>query len=212
MALTLTIACSLTLLVMTLLGVFRGIVRGLLALVGTLSGALLTAIWAPVWSNWLAQQLAIPHRQTLLWGLTCLTFLLCVLLVGYGSALLLPRGQQRIESSRLAAARRQPLPRVGGGLLGFYQGLLTLGLLLRYTSDLLKNQSFNAAVTASPVARVLHEGLGWAFLAPPLLVSAAVLVRALVLLGRRLSSRRSAGPAAPATPGVSQADSPKVSS
>jgi uncharacterized membrane protein required for colicin V production len=211
MALTLTIVGALVLLGAALLGALRGPMRALLTLIGTLLGALLTAIWAPVWSNWLAAQLAINNRQTLLWAITCLTFLVCVLLVGYGAALLLPRATKPAEAARLTAARREPLPRALGGLLGLYEGVLVVGLLLRYTTDLLSNQSFNAAVEASPLARLLHQGLGWAFLAPALLVGGAVLGRATVVLVRRAAARRKPAPplaGAPAQP----PESSKVSS
>jgi len=198
MALTLTITSMLLLLALTLLGAWRGVPRGLLALLGTLIGALLADLWAPTWSTWLLQRFTFQSPETMLWTVTSLTFVLTVVLVGYGSSLLLPHSKARPVATPGGMGRRADmLALLGGAALGLFQGVLLLGFLLRYTSELLKSTAVTAAIQTSLLARLLHDGLGWAFLAPSLLVVGAALIRLIAAIVRRATERRKAAPPVP---------------
>jgi hypothetical protein len=183
MALAFTIIIVLVLAVLGLVGYIRDSRRGLVALIGTLVGALLVDFWAAQWGQGLAGRFvgADPQRMTFI--VSCVLLLWGALIVGYGSGMQLARAKEHPSfPQRLAAA-----------LLGVLNGVLIVAFLLRFA--VASQPAFAATVQASPLARILYDGLPLLFLGAAAISTLVILTRGIV----RFAARRAA-PIAPATP------------
>jgi len=199
MALVIPIVASLVLVVLGLVGYWRDTRRGVLALAGTLLGAILVGFWGDLWGQELAKRFVGGDPRTLTFVVNCAIFLFAVLLVGYGSGLLLRRGKERPSFPQ----------RLVGALLGLLNGALIVGYVLRFATN--KNPGAAETLLSTPVPRVFHDGLPLLFLAVALLVAALVLVRGLLLLVGvgRTPPAAPAKPAAPAAPAEARPVTPQ---
>ncbi|GEM_PF-3102350 len=154
-------------------GMWRGVLRSLLTIVGTLLGAVLVEFWGPIWGEQLQGWLNADDPAGLVWGATALGFLAVALILGYGSALLLPRSGKSYE---IGAGER-----LAGALVGALNGLLMTGFLLNYGVEM-GAPEFRVAVQASPILTTLQEWLPWYVLAVVLTMGFWIIVRAVVRL------------------------------
>ncbi len=159
MSIALTITIIVLLIGLGVLGVFRGVREGLLTLVGTLMAAALVDLWHVRLSEWLVEMLQDDRPKTGTWAVISLTFLFVALLVGYGSSTFLPKRPNKPHQKPLFKER------LSGGLLGALNGAMIVSYLLRYTDTILQNKDFAAALQESVVARVLYAWLPWFVLA-----------------------------------------------
>jgi uncharacterized membrane protein required for colicin V production len=191
MALAFTIIIVLVLVVLGLVGYIRDSRRGLVALIGTLAGALLVDFWAAQWGQALAGRFVGADPQRITFIVSCALLLWGALVIGYGGGMQLARSKERAAfPQRLAAA-----------LLGALNGVLIVAFLLRFA---VANQpAFAATIQASPLARVLYDGLPLLFLGAAAISTLVVLTRGILLFAAR---------PAPTAPAASSASSPAVSS
>lgn len=122
---------------LALLGFSRGVQREAMTLIGVLLGGMLAEMWGPVWGPALAQNLnkdPLLMRALISDGL----LLFSAVFIGYGGGLLLPP-RKKINKG---------VARFYGAIGGVVNGLLILGLLLRY-ADL---RAPEAAATPGNVA------------------------------------------------------------
>jgi uncharacterized membrane protein required for colicin V production len=183
MALAFTIIIVLVLVVLGLVGYIRDSRRGLVALIGTLAGALLVDFWAAQWGQALAGRFVGADPQRITFIVSCALLLWGALVIGYGGGMQLARSKAR-------AAFPQ---RLSGALLGALNGVLIVAFLLRFA---VANQpAFATTIQASPLARMLYDGLPLLFLGAAAISTLVVLTRGVLLF----AGRRPA-PAAPATP------------
>jgi hypothetical protein len=110
-------------LVFAVLGFQRGIQREAMTLIGILLGALLVEIWAEPWAISNAVRFAndVAGAQALI---SVVLLLFSAIFIGYGGAVLLPSRKQLAQGSA----------RWFGVVAGGVNGLLLIGLLLRYAS------------------------------------------------------------------------------
>jgi hypothetical protein len=194
MALAFTIVIALVLAVLGLVGYIRDLRRGLLALIGTLAGAIMVSFWAAQWGQSLAGRFVGGDPQRLTFIVSCALMLWSALVIGYGGGMLLARAKERsLFSQRLAA-----------GLLGALNGMLIVAFLLRFA--VASQPGFATTIQASPLAKILYDGLPLLFLGAALAATLAVLVRGVMLLATRPAS-----PAAPAAPAAKPAAAPATS-
>jgi uncharacterized membrane protein required for colicin V production len=184
MALALTIGLSLVLLTLTVLGYFRDLRRNLIALLGTLVGALLVNFWGAQWGASVGRWIAgVDPQRTTLW-VSCLVFVWCALLVGYGGGRLIPRVKESAMSQRIT-----------GAVLGLLNGVLIISFLLRYIT--VQESTLTPLIKADVLANLLTNGLPWLFLGTAIIVTLLVLVRGMLgLVGRRSVPAASSTPAA----------------
>jgi len=161
--------------------------RGVMALAGTLLGAILAGFWAAPWGESLASRFVGGNAPRMTFILSCLLFLFCALVVGYGGGLLLgPR-------ERMPIGRR-----VAGALLGVLNGALIAAYLVRFGAA--GDPAFREEVQDWLPARVLHDGLPLLFLGVTAGVALLVFLRASVLVAaRRRAARAALAAAAPPT-------------
>lgn len=196
---------SLLLIVLTVAGYLRDLRRGLMALVGTLGGAILVDFWGANWGAALAKRLVEGDAaRTTLW-VSCLIFLWSALIVGYGGGILLNRSKDRPMAQRAVSA-----------LLGLVNGVLIVGFLLRYGTEL--SPDFAATVKANLAANPINIGLPWLFLGAAVVVTLLVAVRSVLrLLGRSAPAPARPFPAMPpaakpaAAPGAAGAGPGRIS-
>ena len=94
-------------------------------------------------------------------------FLWSALIVGYGGGILLNRPKDRPFQQRVI-----------GALLGFVNGTLIVGFMLRFASS--EQPSYAPAIQANPLAKIIHDGLPVMFLAVAGLVTVMVGIRAVL--------------------------------
>jgi hypothetical protein len=194
MALAFTIIIVLVLAVLGLVGYIRDSRRGLVALIGTLAGALLVDFWAAQWGQALASRFVGADPQRVTFIVSCALLLWGALVIGYGGGMQLGRVKERAAfPQRLAAA-----------LLGALNGVLIVAFLLRFA--VVSQPAFATTIQASPLARILYDGLPLLFLGAAAISTLVVLVRGILLF----AGRRPA-PAAPAAPSPAAA-APAVTS
>ncbi|HEU5103093.1 MAG TPA: CvpA family protein [Roseiflexaceae bacterium] len=192
MALAFTIVIVLVLVLLGLVGYIRDSRRGLVALIGTLAGALLVDFWAAQWGQALASRFVGADPQRITFVVSCALLLWGVLLIGYGGGMQLARPKERaVFAQRLAAA-----------LLGVLNGVLIVAFLLRFA--VASQPAFVATIQASPIARLLYDGLPLLFLSAAAISTLVVLARGVVLVATRRP--------APAAPAASSAAAPAVTS
>jgi hypothetical protein len=190
MSLAFTVVIALVLALLGLVGYIRDLRRGLVALIGTLAGAILVSFWAAPWGQALSSRLTGGDPQRLTFVVSCVLLLWSALVVGYGGGMLLTRPRERPPFQQ----------RLAGALLGALNGVLVVSFLLRFA--VASQPAFAATIQASPLARVLYEGLPLLFLGVAVAVTLAVLGRAILLFATR--------PAAPASRPVTPATSPSA--
>ena len=182
MPLAFTIIIALVLVVLGLVGYIRDLRRGLLTLIGTLAGASLVSFWAEQWGVALANRFGGDPQQ-MIFIVSCALLLWSALVVGYGAGLLFGRAKDRPPFQQ----------RLVGALLGALNGVLLVAFLLRFAVT--SQPSFAGLLEASPVAKILFDGLPQLFLGMAALLTLAVLVR-----GAMLFATRKAPSAPPADP------------
>ncbi|MEP7188272.1 MAG: CvpA family protein [Roseiflexaceae bacterium] len=187
MPLAFTIIIALVLVLLGLVGYIRDLRRGLLALIGTLAGASLVSFWAAPWAQALAGSFLGGDAQRLIFIVSCALLLWSALVVGYGGGMLLTRVKDRLTFQQ----------RLAGALLGLLNGVLVVAFLLRFA--ITSQPSFAVIIQASPLAKILFDGLPLLFLGLAIVATLAVLVRGIVMLATRR--------AAPATPAATPATS-----
>ncbi|MGI8586909.1 MAG: zinc ribbon domain-containing protein [Chloroflexia bacterium] len=160
------------LLVALVLFAFAGVRRGawpeVVTLGGLLLGALLADEWGEPWGGDLAGMAGFLGPSGARMVVRGLLFLVPLLVVGYGGALLLPKGNRPGRAARL-----------GGGLLGLFNGSAILGLLLRnwhYSQG-----ASGSPLTTDPITNAFLEWAGWW----PVLLAAGGLVAVLTAVVRR---------------------------
>lgn len=123
MAVVLDILLAVMPIVFAVLGFQRGIQREAMTLIGILLGALLAEIWAESWAIANAARFDndVAGTQALI---SVLLLLFSAIFIGYGGAVLLPSRRQLAQGSA----------RFYGVVAGGINGLLLIGLLLRYAS------------------------------------------------------------------------------
>jgi len=136
------------LIVFALAGLRRGPWPEVVALGGILLGALLADEWGDVWGRDLAASVGALGAQGAQMVARGALFLLPLILVGYGGAVLLPR-----------LGRLSPRARLVGAGLGLFNGAAIVALLLR-------NWQYSQGVATGPlmtdpVGRALLEWAGW---------------------------------------------------
>jgi uncharacterized membrane protein required for colicin V production len=168
-----TIGTGLLLVGLAILGATRDVGRSVAALTGSLLGAVLVTFWAEPLANELSRRLGNSDVGTLTRVTSLALFGIAVVLVGYGSWLLLAR-----------STHAAPLTRVVGGLLGLLNGGLIAGFVLRYAAY--TNDPFLAFINASPLGWPIYERL------PQLLLVATSIIGLLVVIRivRTLISQR----------------------
>jgi hypothetical protein len=173
MALQISFGAALALMGMLgFVGFRRDIRRGVLALAGTLLGAIMVGFWAAPWGQSLASRFVGGTTPRLAFVVSCLIFLFCALLVGYGGGVL------------LGPKERAPLPRrIAGALLGVLNGALIAAYLLRFGTA--GDAGLREAIQAWVPARVLHDGLPLLFLLVTTGLSLLVVVRASIAFAGR---------------------------
>jgi hypothetical protein len=197
MALTLTIAVAVAILVPALVGYWRDPRRGVLSLAGTLLGATLAQFWAARWGAELAGSGVDAGAATFV--LSCTLLVASALLIGYGSGVLLP-----------PAPARAPLPRrLLGVLLGLLNGGLLAGYTLRYAAA--ASPGFAEELLTIPLAEAVHNGLPLFFLGLAVVLAAMIITRRAVQLMRRPRPATPmaapvATPPAPAAGGTAQGE------
>ncbi|HUS17669.1 MAG TPA: zinc ribbon domain-containing protein [Chloroflexia bacterium] len=147
-------------------GVRRGLWPEVVTLAGWLLGALLADEWGDAWGSDLAGALGVLGLPTARIIVRTLLFLVPLLVIGYGGALLLPRG------SRLDARGRTI-----GGLLGLLNGVAIFATLLRnwhYSQG-------SSPLTTDLVTRFLLDWAGWW----PLLLALGGMIAVAVAVMRR---------------------------
>ena len=169
MTFAITIGAALLLIVFGLIGAFRDLPRGIVVLTGVLFGAVLVDFWALPLANDLSQRLGNPDIALLQRFLSVTLFGTVLLIVGFGSGLLLPT----IRGSTLPT-------RLAGVVIGLFSGALTAGFLLSYAS--IKNPPFLTQIQASVIGRPLLEQLPLLLAAGAGLISLAVLAIGLLRL------------------------------
>ncbi len=187
MPLAFTIIIALVLVVLGLVGYIRDLRRGLLALIGTLAGASLVSFWAAPWAQALAGSFLGGDPQRLIFIVSCALLLWSALVVGYGGGMLLTRVKDRLTFQQ----------RLAGALLGLLNGVLIVAFLLRFA--ITSQPSLATMIQASPLAKILFDGLPLLFLGLAIAATLAVLVRGIVLFATPR--------AAPATPAATPATS-----
>jgi uncharacterized membrane protein required for colicin V production len=136
------------LIVFALAGLRRGPWPEVVALGGILLGALLADEWGDVWGRDLAASVGVLGAQGAQMVARAALFLLPLIVVGYGGAVLLPR-----------LGRLSPRGRLAGAGLGLFNGAAIVALLLR-------NWQYSQGVATGPlmtdpVGRALLEWAGW---------------------------------------------------
>jgi hypothetical protein len=170
---------AVVLVLFALVGARRGPWPEVVALGGLLLGALLADEWGEAWGNDLGSALAFLDPVAARMIVRSVLFLVPLIAVGYGGALLLPRLGKPSVRARLIAA-----------LLALFNGAAILAVLLR-------NWDYSQGATGSPlrndaVTRFFLEWAGWW----PLLLALGGIVAVAVSVLRR---PRRVTPAAPLT-------------
>jgi hypothetical protein len=170
---------AVVLLLFVLVGARRGPWPEVVALGGLLLGALLADEWGEAWGNDLGSALGFLGPVGARMIVRSVLFLVPLIAVGYGGALLLPRLGKPSVRARLIAA-----------LLALFNGAAILAVLLR-------NWDYSQGATGSPlrndgVTRFFLEWAGWW----PLLLALGGIVAVAVSVLRR---PRRVTPAAPVT-------------
>jgi hypothetical protein len=190
MALQISFGAALVLMALLgFVGFRRDIRRGVLALAGTLLGAIMVGFWAVPWGQSLAGRFVGGNTPRLTFIVSCLIFLFCALLVGYGGGVL------------LGPKERAPVPRrIAGALLGVLNGALIAAYVLRFGTA--GDAGLREEIQAWVPARVLHDGLPLLFLLVTAGLSLLVVVRAsIAFAGRdRATASTAASPQKAATP------------
>jgi hypothetical protein len=177
------------LVVFALVGARRGPWPEVVALGGLLLGALLADEWGEAWGNDLGSALAFLDPVAARMIVRSVLFLVPLIAVGYGGALLLPRLGKPGVRARLIAA-----------LLALFNGAAILAVLLR-------NWDYSQGATGSPlrndaVTRFFLEWAGWW----PLLLALGGIVAVAVSVLRR--PRRVTPPAPVTLPASKEAPAP----
>lgn len=169
MELGITIGIGIILLLLGIWGLRRGVKAGVMTLIGTLLAVELVDLWHGTWGELLQEWVGAESSQTWEYGAAVAAFVAVVLLVGYGSSMLLPaQGQKKTLADRVV-----------GGLLGILNGALIISYLLRYTVSLLESEPVNEAIFSSTTSLFLYQWLPWFLLATVLMLFLAILVRAI---------------------------------
>lgn len=154
-----------------LLGLWWGVQRSLLALVGTLLGVVLVELWGPTWGAQLQAWVKSDDPAGLAWPATASGFLIVVLILGFGSAVLLPRsGKSKGAGEHFA-----------GGLVGILNGLLITGFLLHYGTAL-ASEAFITTVQTTQLLTMVRDWLPWYVLAVVLSMGIWIVILAVVRL------------------------------
>lgn len=169
MELGITIGIGIILLLLGIWGLRRGVKAGVMSLIGTLLAVELVDLWHDTWGELLQEWVGGESAQTWEYGAAVAAFVAVVLLVGYGSSMLLPA---QVQKKTLA-------DRVVGGLLGILNGALIISYLLRYTVSLLESEPLNEAIFSSTTSLFLYQWLPWFLLSTVLMLFLAILVRAI---------------------------------
>lgn len=177
-------------LVLALLGFQRGIQREAMTLIGILLGALLVEIWAPTWAIANATRFDndVAGTQALI---SVVLLLFSSIFIGYGGALLLPSRKQLAQGSA----------RWYGVLAGGINGLLLVGLLLRYASIRSGIGVPSPGIAQTRIGPVLTERLPTLLLMGMLAGSSIVMVRLIQRLlfklhGKPVAAKAGGKPAA----------------
>jgi hypothetical protein len=199
MALTITIIVVAVL--FGIIGLLRGTRRGIVTLVGTLFGAVLVDLWQDRWAEWLRTDRAVEQPALWTFLITATVFVLAALVIGYGGSMLLRNDP------------KAPPPGFGDRLLGGFVGALNAALivsyLLRYAEEAWTNGAATALIAGSPVATILASWLAWFILALVVTTGVFVLLRVTLTVGKALTARPAAAPAAAAPkPGIGAGDKP----
>jgi MFS family permease len=182
----LTIGIGVILLVLGIVGWRRGLPKGLLTLIGILIGAALVDLWYEPLTRWLVILLKEDRPVIWTWAIISLVFLGVVLIVGYGSGMLLPR--QRIPEEEQphgqwqGQGQKQKQGRgigdsIMGALVGMLSGAMIVSYLLRYATTILDNEELETVIHGSPPAAILQAWLPWFVLAIVATLSLAVMLR-----------------------------------
>ncbi|HEY1015014.1 MAG TPA: CvpA family protein [Herpetosiphonaceae bacterium] len=151
---------------LALLGFNRGIQREAMTLIGVLLGGMLAEIWGPVWGPALAQNLnKDPQLMRAIVSDGLLLF--SAVFIGYGGGLLLP-SRKKINKG---------VARFYGALGGVVNGLLILGLLLRYAELRAPEAAEIENIAATRLGPLLIERLPLMLLAGTGVGAAVVTVR-----------------------------------
>ena len=156
------------------LGVWRGLLREALTTGGILLAAVVAGDWAPVWGPALTAQTGLT-RPLAFFLVAISLFLGVVLVIGYGSALLLPT--------------RAPgrWGRAAAGPLGLVNAALIVGYTLHFLQIHLYGNAPDSAIAQSSAAWFLANLVAVVFLLPVLVLTPAIVVAAIV---RLIRSRR----------------------
>ena len=165
------------------LGVWRGLLREALTTGGILLAAVVAGDWAPVWGPALTAQTGLT-RPLALFLVAISLFLGVVLVIGYGSALLLP------------ARAPGRWGRAAGGPLGLVNAALIVGYTLRFLQIHLYGNAPDSAIAQSSAAWFLANLVAVVFLLPVLVLTPAIIVAAGVRLVRRRRGYAAVGAAA----------------
>lgn len=169
------VVISVVLLATTVWGWFRGMHFGLLTLIGTIFSAAVVNLWQRPLVEFVEQYLS---DNLYAWVAVSLSFLLMVLIVGYGSYLLIPK---TTEVPDLDARIK-----LMGALVGLLNGALVVGYVLRYATTLLNDTETSVFLTTFPLTSILHDWLPWYLLSIAGLVSLTNVIRWLKLFIQRL--------------------------
>lgn len=196
MTLAVTISAVVLILGLGLLGALRDLPRGIVVLAGLLFGALLVDFWATPLARDLSERLGNPDLALLRRFVSISIFSAVIVVLGFGSGMLLPTIRGSTVPTRLV-----------GALIGLFSGALVAGFLLTYAN--IENPPFLIQVQASVIGRPLLEQLPMLLAAGAGVLGAAVIIAGLLRLvgGNRSvpqpppkATPLPAKPAAPAAP------------
>lgn len=149
----LNIILGLVILMPGIIGARRGIYRGILTLVGTLFGVVLVDLWRPAWATSITDFFQADRQDVALWLVVVLTFLAVVVVLGYGSGVLV--------AAEALPNRRSAGDRILGGLLGLLHGMMVMGYLLHYSVEVPPTPELAPGILAVSGARGLIDWLRW---------------------------------------------------
>jgi uncharacterized membrane protein required for colicin V production len=152
------------------IGAWRGLTRELIALAGIILAALVVSEWAAPWGDDLAISAGLRPQIATFW-VAILLFWAIILLVSYGSALL------------LTSAVPSRWQRLLGGLIGFVNAALVISYTLRFLQVYLLSDQPDTVILQSPAGWFLVRLVGFVYLLPVIVLAPAVLAAAGVAAG-----------------------------
>lgn len=165
MELAITIGIGLTLFLLGLWGIWRGVRAGLVTLVGTILAAEFVHLWQEPMAEALWEWGWDSPVHT--YSGAMFAFLTIVLVVGYGSEMLL---EPRMSETSL-------FERFVGGLLGLLNGALIVGYSLHHTVELLQDEILSETILRTMPSRLLYDWLPWFLLATTVFLMGKILFR-----------------------------------